>query len=103
MEFDLGDFVHAILDHEEMQTRVDAIRATLQNPEAIYRHPRILNREIYVNTIYENEQTNDGELLVVVVIRRLQALDFWTSFMPRDAEGYREFVEGGDLLWNADN
>lgn len=101
---DFGDYLHGILDHPEMPSRVGWIVETLQNPEEIRRHwdKRLRHREVYVNTIYQNEEDLIGEMHLVIVQRALGRLKFWTTFVPRDPEKYRRLVRRGELLWKAD-
>lgn len=96
---DLGDYAHIVLDHAEMPSRVRWIKQTLTSPEEIRRHRIFPDREVYINTLYEDERDDDGEMHVVVVTRRLVHLKLWTSFVPSNPERYREQVERGGLLW----
>ena len=58
VEFDLGDYLHGVLDHPEMPSRINWIVETLQNPEEVRRHwdKRLPHREVYVNTICQSEE-----------------------------------------------
>ncbi len=100
---DIGDFAHITLDHAEMPRRMRWIRETLTNPEAIYRHySHKLQRysEIYVNTIFESAEDEEGTPHVVLVDRHVDFLRLRTSFVPR--WDYLESIAEGDLLWQAE-
>ena len=99
VESDLGDFSHIALRHQEIPERMSWIRETLQNPEEIWRHWQMPAREVYVNTIFESDDDDEGTLHIVVIERRLLTLKLWTSFVPKFPDTYRERVERGDLLW----
>jgi len=101
VEVDLGDYLHGILDHPEMPERVNWIVETLRNPLEIRRHwdRRLQHREVYVNTIYVDEDDLDGEVHLVIVERRLRRLRFWTTFVPMDRERYERLTREGELLW----
>jgi hypothetical protein len=101
VEVDLGDYLHGVLDHPEMPSRINWIVETLQNPEEIRLHwdKRLPYREVYVNTIYQSEEGIDGEMHIVIVDRRWSRLRFWTTFVPRDRDRYSELVRKGKLLW----
>lgn len=103
VEIDLGDYLHGVLDHPEMPSRINWIVETLQNPEEIRRHwdKRLPHREVYVNTIYQSEEDTEGELHIVVIDRRWGRLRFWTTFVPKDRERYYRLVRKGKLLWKA--
>ena len=105
VEIDLGDYLHGILDHPEMNTRVNWIIETLQNPEEIRRHwdRRFPHREIYVNTIYQDDEDPFGEMHLIIVERRAGYLRFWTTFVPREPEQYARKLEKGKLLWKSIN
>jgi hypothetical protein len=101
VEVDLGDYLHGILDHPEMPERVNWIVETLRNPLEIRRHwdRRLQHREIYVNTIYADEDDLDGELHLVIVERRMRRLRLWTTFVAVDRERYERLTRKGELLW----
>lgn len=101
VEVDLGDYLHGVLDHPEMPSRINWIVETLQNPEEIRCHwdKRLPYREVYVNIIYQSEEDIEGEMHIVVVDRRWGRLRFWTTFVPRDRDRYSELVRKGKLLW----
>jgi hypothetical protein len=103
VEVDLGDYLHGVLDHPEMPSRINWIAETLQNPEEIRRHwdKRHPYREVYVNTIYQSEEDTEGEMHLVVIDRRWGRLRFWTTFVPKDPERYSKLVSRGKLLWKA--
>lgn len=103
VEVDLGDYLHAIARHETMLSRVRWVQETLTNPESVYRHPHVPAREVYVNTVFEDETDDIGALHLVIVERRLRTLKFWTSFVPDYPDEYLEMVEEGDLLWQPPN
>ncbi len=105
VEIDLGDYLHGILDHPEMPSRVNWIAETLQNPEEIRRHweRHLRHREIYINTIYQSEEDIKGEMHIIIVDRALGRLRFWTTFVPKDPERYSKLVREGELLWRAEN
>jgi len=98
---DFGDYVHGVLDHPEMPSRVNWIVETLRNPEEIRRHwdKRLRHREIYVNTIYQDREDRVGEMHLVIVQRTLAGLRFWTTFIPQNREKYTRLVKKGELLW----
>ncbi|MBC8263258.1 MAG: hypothetical protein H8E47_03935 [Anaerolineales bacterium] len=105
VEVDLGDYLHGVLDHPEMPSRINWIVETLQNPAEIRRHwdKRLPFREVYVNTIYQSEEDLEGEMHIVVVDRKWGRLRFWTTFVPKDRERYSKLVRRGKLLWKAKN
>jgi hypothetical protein len=105
VEVDLGDYLHGVLDHPEMPSRINWIVETLQNPEEIRRHwdKRLPYREVYVNTIYQSEEDIEGEMHIVVVDRRWDRLRFWTTFVTKDPARYSKLVGKGELLWKAEN
>lgn len=105
VEFDLGDYLHGVLDHPEMPSRINWVVETLQNPEEIRRHwdKRLPYREVYVNTICQSEEDIEGEMHIVVIDRRWGKLRFWTTFVPKDPERYSKLVRKGKLLWKAKN
>ncbi len=104
VEIDLGDYLHGVLDHPEIPSRVNWIVETLQNPEEIRRHwdKRLRHREIYVNTIYQSGEDTVGELHLIVVERRLGRLRFWTTFTPKDTVRYHKLIGKCELLWKPD-
>ena len=97
--FDLGGFTH-------LQRRPDRlifirwIRETLQNPEEIRQDRNRDHREIYINTIFEDEADEAGTAFVVVIDRRIQ-LNFWTAFSP--SSDYLARIKDGRLLWQPQN
>ena len=105
VEVDLGDYLHGVLDHPEMPSRINWIVETLQNPEEIRRHwdKRLPHREVYVNTIYQSEEDFEGEMHIVIIDRRWGRLRFWTTFVPKDPQRYSKLVRKGKLLWKAKN
>ena len=105
VEVDLGDYLHGVLDHPEMPSRINWIIETLQNPEEIRRHwdKRLPHREVYVNTIYQSEEDFEGEMHIVIIDRRWGRLRFWTTFVPKDPQRYSKLVRKGKLLWKAKN
>lgn len=101
VKIEAGDYVH-FMEHEYMLSRIRWIYETLKNPEEIRRdfHRHLPFREIYVNTIYCNEEDCSGSPHLVIVDRR-QGLKLWTSFIPRD--DYMERVKRGKLLWKPED
>jgi hypothetical protein len=98
VSIDLEDFAH-LWAHVEMLSRIRWIGETLRNPEEIRQHPNKNKRyrEIYLNTVFTDENDQTGEPHLVVVHRGLK-LKFWTSFVP-DRPGYVEQMRKGKLLW----
>lgn len=99
--FDFGSYAH-ILDDEDLLERINYIPETLTNPEEIRRshHREMAFREVYVNTIYEDEADVVGESFLVVVDRR-PYLAFWTCILP--TVSYLKNVQRGELLWSPEN
>jgi len=100
---DLGDYVHIVLNHAEMAIRVRWIVETLRNPEQIRRHRIFPNREVYINTVFESEDDEEGTMHIVVIQREVGRLKLWTSFIPRNPERYLNQLERGELLWQAES
>lgn len=88
-----------IIDDEERLTRVRWIREALINPDEIRKgHLKSKPfREVYIATIYEDEQDVEGEAFIVGVDRRYGRLDFRTA-MVSDPH-YLKNVKKGKLIW----
>lgn len=102
VRFDIGDYVH-LMDDEERVRRIRWIRETLVNPLEIRRSYLKSEPfgEVYINTIYEDEDDLQGRPFVVGVERRAGVLDFRTAFVPNLR--YLEKVNKGKLIWRAKN
>ncbi len=102
--FDLGDYLHGILDHPEMPSRVRWIIETLKHPEEIRQHwaKELSHRELYVNMIYEDASDPTGQLHIVVIDRRWSIPRFWTTFIPKEPQTYRSRLRQGKLIWQTD-
>jgi len=99
---DIGDYVH-LMQEEQRLERIRWILETLTNPEEIRKGHRKETpfREVYINTVYRDEQDMEGKPFVVGVKRRFQGLDFRTAFIPRPS--YLAKVRKGRLLWKAED